>query len=335
MLGCQMKRVGKLIEVANPEQEIARIGHKLATSETLLAQVCTNQQSSVILADCGGFLDTRDASFDVVISASVKMTLSAAKNVKLIVCINTQKLTNNRAQGFTTDLRLILKGLFKNLIFENMPVVILLTRPHMQIDMKMYSTQDALEELKAIAQEVAGTPEEELYRFVLREKGKYIHVYDPLSEESRQTIRGLLSGMTPIENPREVIDAPYTTQSMRQLLDTVILISDKTLKKYEIFKRIKQEREALEIKELELTTLKQQLTEKCNAMNSSIRNDETANAQLDQQLRALQTQEAQKVGDRDGALQGIARRDTEDFVVYESNGGPWSITSGLIPGNIA
>ena len=44
-----------------------------------------------------------------------------------------------------------------------------------------------------ILEELKGREDEALYKFILREEGKYVHVYDPLSDVSRQQVQKIIA----------------------------------------------------------------------------------------------------------------------------------------------
>lgn len=326
LLHCQMRlRDDDSIEVADLQQEMAKIGHGLASSETLLAQVCTAPES-LVFADCGGFFDTRDSSVDILISASVKQTIVASQGVKLLLCMSAQSLKDKRGGTFTEGLSLILKGLFKDPSCTQPPIVLLLTRPHMKRNGTLYATEDALKDLGAILAEVKGKPEEQLYEFVLRGEGKYVHVYDPLSDASREVVYGLLGSLPLVQDHKKVVGAPYTTQSIQAVLDIAIPIASKAQRDYETFDRLRGECVELRSQETKLNDQRLQLEQELAFARDFIRDKESSKTRLDQDYETAKRQEGEKAGERDAKQREISQLNTEDFVIYESSGGAWSIS---------
>ncbi len=218
LLGIPMKYVsekgGGYITVADHEQEIAKIGHHKACSETLHAHVYERSNAPFTFADCGGFFDTRGVTSDLAVTTSLKLTLEKAHSVKLIICFDSSIIMTDRGIHFYQSISLALKSLLKNYQAHQNSILIMFTKPTMGLDGVLFNGKEAKGLLTEMMDDLAeGSEQKDLYRFLLRNDGQYICVYNPLSNQSRDEVHALLNKMTPIKNTKEAFQVACSADS--------------------------------------------------------------------------------------------------------------------------
>jgi hypothetical protein len=92
--------------------EVMAIGHSMV-SKTFLPQVVTDPNDLFTICDCPGFLDNRGAVINVANACNIRLCLTQADSVKVVILLNFNSLKADRARGFT-DLLEILNHLFGN-----------------------------------------------------------------------------------------------------------------------------------------------------------------------------------------------------------------------------
>ncbi|MBS4167769.1 GTPase [Parachlamydia sp. AcF125] len=334
LLGLKMRftrEKGGIIEVAEGEQEIAKIGHRKCTSETLYTQIYKREGSPFTFADCGGFLDTRGVTTDIQVAASLKLTLENAKNVKLILCFDSSLVASDRAIHFGKTVNLALGTFLRNYKEHPNSVLVLLTKPTIDPDGHLFDSQDAYEIIEELMQDLQAGPQKDLYQFLLREKGKYLQVYNPLEDASRDHVHELLKPMASIQNTKEAFQVAYSADTQLNLLEEMIKIADKANQIYQdharLSKKLEEERQEEKRREAQLTNLQAQK----NTLEESIKKDEeyirshSAAQVLDKQLKdsdqelARLDQEIKKIETE------IKAKDTTESIQYVSHGGTFSI----------
>ncbi len=213
-----------IIQVAEGEVEIAKIGHRAGTSETRYTRIYEENGCPFIFADCGGFFDTRGVATDIAVVTSSKLTFENANSVKLILCFDASAIKTDRAIHFTQSINLVLGTLLKDYKKHSDSILIMFTKPTMGLDGKLFSASDARLTLVAIMEDLSG-PQKELYKFILRDHGKYVCVCNPLSNESRDENLAIMQQMKKIENTQEVFQAAYSTNSQLKLLEEMTAIA--------------------------------------------------------------------------------------------------------------
>lgn len=227
------------VKVENEQEEVTKIGQSVTGSQTLFAEVCNRAGSSLTFLDCGGFNDTRGPRTDLQVAASVKNSLSTAKSTKIILCVNSSVLDGRSAVVFlTAAIKEALNKLIKTYSAYPDSFMLILTQPQDEL-----STQDALKDLQEILDELAGKEDEALYKFILREGGKYVHVYDPLSDASRQQVQKVIGEMKGIPSSANPFSITYSDEAKRELLTSIVTIGQRGV---DLFKQYQAKKEALE-----------------------------------------------------------------------------------------
>ncbi|MBS4167768.1 GTPase domain-containing protein [Parachlamydia sp. AcF125] len=261
LLGIQMKwvreRGGGNIQAANPEEEIAKIGHRPATSETLYAHVYEKPGEPLIFADCGGFFDTRGVNQDIGVVTSLKLTLENARSVKLVLCFDSSTIQTDRAIHFSQAVNLALGTLLKDYKKYGNSILILFTKPKADPSGRMFDSQVAYELLEEIMNDLHEGPQKEFYKFLLRDNGKYLCVCNPLSPASREENRHILSQMGSIQNPQNAFQPAYSAHSQLKLLEEMTAIA---VGGSELYTRYFYNREAIEGYEKEIANLTAKIT---------------------------------------------------------------------------
>lgn len=333
LLGIPMQFIDGVVKVANGEQEIAKIGHHAANSETLLTQIYEKANVPFILADCGGYFDTRGTSNDVAVVTSLKLSLESAQSVKLVLCFDANLLSTNRGTLFYESLKLTLETLLKNYKEHGNSVVMMLTKPSMSLDGVIFNSKVACQMITEIMNDLPeGSTQKELYQFLLRDNGKYICVCNPLSDSKNSDIYQILSEMSAIKNTKEAFQVACTPNSQLALLEEMTKTAIKANELFSTHKtitaRIAEERlksQALYSKLVPLEKEKQQIDEAIKQEESFLQNNNMANnnsqlAATEQQINAFQ----QQIDSYDSQ---ISLKNNNQFVVYQkSNGGDWIIT---------
>lgn len=229
LLGVKLKVVraarGCVIQAAQDGEEIARIGHRVGTSETRYAYVYEKAGSPLTFADCGGFFDTRGVSTDIAVVTSLKLTLENAQSVKLVLCFDSTIIKTDRAIHFSQAVHLVLGTLLKNYKEHQDSVLILFTKPTKNLDNTVFDAAEARQALTEIMEDLLEGTQKELYKFLLRDGGKYICVCDPLSDTSRETNQQILTAMGKIDNPKNAFQTAYTAHSQLKLLEEMTAIA--------------------------------------------------------------------------------------------------------------
>lgn len=217
---------GKLtIQVAEGEQEIAKIGHRPGTSETRYAHIYEKEGFPLVFADCGGFFDTRGINTDIAVVSSLKLTLENAKSVKLVLCFDSSVIKTDRAIHFSHSINLALGTLLKDYEKHQDSVLLMFTKPTREVDGTLFNAAMAKQYLTEIRDDLLDGPQKKLYSFLLRDDGKYIAVCDPLSDESRKTNVASLLQMGRIENTKEAFQTAYSAHSQLKLYEEITAIA--------------------------------------------------------------------------------------------------------------
>ncbi len=199
------------ITVKEGEIETAKIGHG-SRSETKYPCVYQLEGGSRALVDCGGFLDTRGINTDIAVSTSITLTLENANSVHLVLCYDSSAIFGDRATHLMRFLDLTLRSLVKTYQDHYDSILLLLTKPTMREGL-FYSDEEALDDLASIEDELPVGEYKTLFQFLLRDDGKYVHVYNPLKAESRAITQTLLNEMTGIRNTKDAFQTFYAHQS--------------------------------------------------------------------------------------------------------------------------
>ena len=319
-------QIGKdqVVEAVHPKEEIAKIGHQKATSETTITQVCTKAGIPFIFADCGGLYDTRGTAMDLLVAASVKFTLAKANAVKVIICIDSALLDSARGSLLTTALKNTLGGLIQDYKAQANSILVLFTKPTKQLNGAMLTTQDVKESLAEIVEELKGKEEAELYQFLLRDEGKYVAVYDPLKENSQVETKAILGSMKAIPKTENAFHISYSTDSKKELLEQMIALTVRANEAFTKYKTVESASKESEKKEADLRasiTAHQQrlapLVTSREAKNKDVKDRQAKITALNPTITTLEQKQREKVT-------AIAALDTEDIVTQRYQNGAWT-----------
>lgn len=204
--------------------ERATIGHKLATSQTLYAepyQLCPGTS----LIDCGGFLDTHGASEEIAVVSSLKLTLEAAKTVRLGICVDYNVLKTNRATSFFDTLNIALRRLLVD--YTTAQVFFIFTRAPKNPAGRLPTKESIMAIFRKMIDELGGPQASaaETLNYVIRENGRYLFVYDPLNNRHRDELLQLAMNTQPIAQPKISFNAAYSATAMLKILEEVVSIA--------------------------------------------------------------------------------------------------------------
>jgi hypothetical protein len=227
LLGLDMEynSQNRTVQVSNPSEEVTKIGHNIATSETFLSKVCEKESCPVAFVDCGGLFDTRGAGKRFVIAvSSTKCFKESTKGIKLAICVDAILPSVNRGTHFYDTVHVALEKLFRNYKEYPHSILLMFTKPTRDISGAMFNAQQAKEMITALMNDCEGS-QKELYQFLLREEGKYICVGNPLDKEGRSAILSLLTDMAPIANPKETIQLSCSADTDVELFQEITQVA--------------------------------------------------------------------------------------------------------------
>lgn len=208
-------------------EEIAHIGHGRITSETIYAQTYPLPgQTNQAIVDCGGFYDTRGLANEITVVTSVKLTLEAARSVKLAICCEYATVMATRATGLTELVQTALGGLLADYQANN-AVLFLITKPTPDLRNRMPTAETVVEHIRQIIEELGGPGSERsrIYQYIIRENGRYVVLYNPEDDRSRVETFNLLKSMDPIRNTQNAFNPAYSAQAGLALLEEVVAIA--------------------------------------------------------------------------------------------------------------
>lgn len=326
------RKEGGIVEVADGQREIAKIGHHLAASETLYTQVYENTHVPFVFADCGGFFDTRGASTDVSVVASLKGVLESAQSVKLVLCFDSRILNSERGRLFHQTMALTLKTLLKNYRTHSGSVLLMLTKPTFGLDNTLFDSKEACGMIAEMMKDLPdGSEQKELYQFLLRENGKYICVCNPLSPDNRDQIHYIFNRMTPIQKTEHAFQVACSAETQVALFEEMsriaIITHDLYLNHAAITASIEERRSKHQTLKLKLSELHEQKQKNATDMENEeiylkqhtlAGINESMNS-INQQITSLQ----QQIDSCDAQIAGI---DNTQIVVYQSAGGAWTVS---------
>lgn len=337
LLGIPMRYIsakgGGTIQVADGHKEVAKIGHSKTQSQTLYAEVHEHSSSPFVFADCGGFFDTRGVTSDLSVVTSLKLTLESAKSIKLVLCFDSHLIGSDRGIHLSHSLALSLKSLLKD--YRNHPnsLLLLFTKPARDLAGELFSSEDARAIITEMAEDLLkGSEEEMLYRFILRDGGKYIRVYDPLSDASRDSVYSVLKVMTPIQNPKEAFQLACTAETQVSLFEHMLKTATKANEFYKSHALFSQNIQKMDEKLKVLIAKKNTIAQQKTPVEAAIRTQEAflkvnILAAIEEQLKESSQKIAALEVDITEVDTQIAAKDTTNFVTYQSNGsGTWNIS---------
>jgi hypothetical protein len=331
LLGLPMEIADGKVQVAAGTAEIAKIGHRTATSETLFTEICEKSGNPLILADCGGLFDTRGLSGNMITLASATRTIKNAKGTKLVICTSANTLTSDRAVAFNETLRLALGTLKESCQKYPESILLMFTKPYKQLDNTIFDKKAALEILQEILDTLPeGSADKPMYQFLLRHGGKYVCVCDPLSNEGRGEITHILNGMKPISDSaafKMACPAGCELTLLEEMLKTAT-------KANELFNSHDHLSNQIAIDQRQIAALQEKihlLNENQKAPKVEIQKAEAflasnTLANVDAKLARNQQNIKSHTDTIASYDAGIAAKNTTASVVYKHNGSGWSIS---------
>ncbi len=209
--------------VADGDREFSKIGHSKINSETVYTQVFSSLNLPFRVADCGGYFDTRGLDAEMTAMTSLTSTLSSANNVKLLLAFNSNSL-NERAVSFFEALEMSLCRLLVDYAKHRNSFAVVFTKPYINYRGRVFDSEMALEILRGIKEELAHEPgiKKDLCNLVLRERGKYVFVYNPLVDSSREGLLEIVNDLTPIRQPSGIFRVAISPQASKEIGEVMI-----------------------------------------------------------------------------------------------------------------
>jgi exonuclease III len=213
---------------------IAKIGHRASTSETLYTHVHVQNPilgTSLVLADSGGFLDTRGAEEEIAIATSLKLTLENARTVRLVLCFDATNIESDRYVHFAQFIQTSLGRLMGDYRRGDRSTMVMFTKAPLFEDSRArsrvpYTHDSAIRQLERARQDLEeGTELRELYDYVLRDNGRYVSIYDPTIEETKDRVLTTLCEMEGIPNPGGFFRLAYSSRVKLKLTELMVEIS--------------------------------------------------------------------------------------------------------------
>lgn len=330
---CYVREEGEgMIQVAAGYEEVAKIGHHKARSQTLFTQVHECPNTPFTIADCGGFFDTRGISSEWTVAASLQHTLASAKSVRLVFCFDSALLSSDRGIHFYEAATLVLTKLLKDYRAHPSSVLVMFTKPTRDIEGTLFNAQDAISIMTSIMDDLQdGSEQKALYQFLLREKGKYICVCNPLSVEERGAIQQILSEMMPISNTQESFQIVCQAETQVALLDAMVEVATKANELFrqhtELSAKIVQNRLKIEALNQEMSALREQKHKAEEAaQHEQLFLESNHLATVNDQLIQAESDIAQTQTTIAQMDQKLALYNTTQILTYTSTGGDWSVT---------
>ncbi|MBS0629257.1 MAG: hypothetical protein JSS30_03425 [Verrucomicrobia bacterium] len=248
---------------------IAPIGHG-GTSRTHYTRVYPipgNPGKSV--ADCGGFYDTRGLGTEVVVVSSMKHTIDAAQSAKLILCCEHSLMNSSRGVFMTNMLRDIFTGALRADSLPN-SIVLAITKPVRLFGEDPPTTQDIIDKFRTLLAdtEKSDNPDYhliEVLKFILREDGRYILLYDPTNPQSREQLNDRLATLDPL--PRNIFRPAYSAGASLAIFNTIMAISARGLQLFRSYSMNNDRIDALNITLNQLTARRNQYTQLVAQLN--------------------------------------------------------------------
>lgn len=213
---------------------IAKIGHRASTSETLYTHVYSQNPvpgTSLVLADSGGFLDTRGTEKEIAVATSLKLTLENARTVRLILCFDANNMEVDRWVHFAQFIQTSLGKLMRDYRSCPRSTMVMFTKPPVFEDPRArrpvpYTHETAIRKLEKAQEDLAeGSELRQLYDYVLRDGGRYVSIYDPTVEDTKERVLRTLSEMEGVADPRGFFRLAYSPGGKLKLTEVMTEIS--------------------------------------------------------------------------------------------------------------
>ncbi len=295
LLGCAIEwdSIHRVMRVSG--KEIAAIGHERGTSKTLYTNVYTDYPiagTSSVFADCGGFLDTRkegqnsEIYCEVPVVLSLKHTLENANNVKLVICFDSNLLLSDNSIYFTDLLEKVLTVLLKD--YKSVPkaTMLMLTKPPLD---SSYTRKNAINDISLLRNSIQdGDSRKELLDYILREKGKYIAVYNPLVTKTKDYVLRLFQEMEGIQEPKGFFSLSYGPETRLKINEIMVNIALRGVNLYKDFFSNLEKIQAEEDNLSNLENKKDNTVEKLENEKSELKiNNETLFSEIEEQKKLL------------------------------------------------
>lgn len=229
----------KTIVSTDPAKELATIGHSLTRSQTLFTHVypmgSQDAQNNQVIADCGGFLDTRQEE-SMIVPLSILYTLQNARSVKFVLCVQYGSIDDTKGVCFAEQIKTICERLVTSEYREHMlnNLLILVTKGN------THTVEEVKEKIQEQIDELDPRhPLTVFYRKLL--EGNKIQIYDPTSEASRSRAIAYLNSVAPIGETRNAFRVPYSMNTEDAIIDELSLISKCTRQSYDEYSKTESE----------------------------------------------------------------------------------------------
>lgn len=221
---------------------IAPIGHE--GSETLYTHIYPENPipgTSLVLADSGGFLDTRGKEKEIAVLTSLKLTLENSRSARIVLCCEGKTIAAERGIHFVQFAQTALKDLMQDYQRFSRSIFLMVTKPPRFEDDYgeppiSYTERSVVKILQKIK---IGFPRDSgamgVLDYLLRDDGRYIGVYRPTAEETKERILERIREMAGIEDPRGFFKIPYSPGVKLKLIEVMTEISVNGTRLYQNF----------------------------------------------------------------------------------------------------
>jgi len=328
-----------LIKVAEGQEEIAEIGQVIVQSKTYKTMIYERIGIPLTFADCGGTLDPGGPERELTIVTSLRTTLEQAENAIVLLCFDTHLLEPMRGQCFSEALGSVLKGFFVNYIDFARSFAIVFNRIITDPDGIPCTVEDIVNILRDFESEAraAGLPMADLYAFALREGGRYIHLYDPLADSSRERmVHALNHEMIPVAAEPERFSTPYSDNLREVLLgemkQTAGLANQIYTEKAELTHCYEALQRDLALRRIELGQVDQHIAKLAERVR--INHDDLEKIPppefFAEKINQINTDLLNIKNQTFVWTQRLHQIDTTDFITYHSGGNGWRVADGAV-----
>lgn len=316
----------KQVVVAEEHVEIAKIGHRKATSETSFTQVFHKKELPMGLADCGGYLDTGGTNSELLVATSLMSTFAKSNSVRLFLAFSCASLSN-RATPFLSSLKITLKGLFKDFRKHPNSFAVIFTKPSTNgFSNEPLTSAVAREILKEIEDATEEGLDKEIYKLVMREAGKYVLVYDPLNPDSRNEAWDLAQSLTPITEPAHAFQVPCSDRAHEAIFNEILRVANLANELFDQFKIFQNEMSFLKKEQADLIQKRESLQKQRISAEQTLKQLEDelthlTNSQPNLVQRLKEVEEEVRTLDQEiqAKQKDIQSLNTEEVIVYRGS----------------
>jgi GTPase SAR1 family protein len=209
----------------SPVEEVMRIGHT-KKSMTFMPDIIQDRKiSQIAYCDCPGFLDSRGAEINIANAVNIKNTLSEANQIKVLILINSESLTDGRGKGFKDMIQIAcdLFGSRENLLRHKDSLLLGIT----QIRPFNPNEDEEPEPLEVLKERIQSAEMGIFDKAALEELSNRLFIYDPLDRTdleyegalTREPLLEKIQNLTPITNPSAIFRTVLTPTDEKRLLE--------------------------------------------------------------------------------------------------------------------